>query len=73
MLWAMGLLLVGLVIVLFVAVTEGEYGVWTLWIAIPLLMFSLAYLFLVNAVPIFLRKAEDDEPEQEQPEGQSKE
>jgi len=58
--------LTGLVIVLFVAATEGEYVVWTLWIAVPMLMFSLAYLFLVSALPIFLGARSDSESEREQ-------
>lgn len=52
--WALLFLLLGLALVLFVAATEGEYLVWSLWIAVPMLMFSLAYLFLVSALPIFL-------------------
>jgi len=51
---ALAVLLLGLMIVLFVAVTGGEYAVWTLWVAVPMLMFSLGYLFLVSALPIFL-------------------
>jgi len=51
---ALAALLLGLGIVLFVAATGGTCAVWTLWIAVPLLMFSLAYLFLVSALPIFL-------------------
>jgi len=51
---ALAVLLLGLVIVLFVAATGGEYAVWTLWAAVPMIMFSLGYLFLVSALPIFL-------------------
>jgi amino acid transporter len=65
--WALAFLLLGLVIVLFVAATEGKYLVWTLWIAVPMLMFSLAYLFLVSALPIFLGPRSGAEPESEQP------
>lgn len=51
---ALAALLLGLVTVLFVAATGGEYAVWTLWAAVPMIMFSLGYLFLVSALPIFL-------------------
>ena len=64
--WAIAFLLVGLAIVLFVAATEGEYLVWTLWLAIPMLMFSFAYLFLVNALPIFLGPPPDSGSDAEQ-------
>lgn len=62
---ALAALLLGLVIVLLVAATGGTYGVWTLWIAVPLLMFSLAYLFLVSALPIFLGPRSGDASPQE--------
>lgn len=65
--WALAFLLLGLVVVLFVAATEGEHIVWILWIAVPMLMFSLAYLFLVNAIPIFLGPRSGTEPESEKP------
>jgi len=57
--------LIGLVIVLFVLFTDGQYLVWTLWFAIPMLMFSLAYLFLVNALPIFLGPRPEEESDGE--------
>lgn len=66
-LWAISLFLIGLGIVLFVATTEGEYLVWTLWLAIPMLMFSLAYLFLISALPIFLGPRSGPESETEEP------
>ena len=67
------LVLAGVLIVSFVAVTGGEYGAWTLWIAIPLLMVSLGYLFLINAIPVFLSYDADHQTESEQrdkPEGE---
>lgn len=65
--YALAFLLLGLAIVLFVAITEGEYLTWTLWIAVPMIMLSLAYLFLVSALPIFLGPREGDAPNEEQP------
>ena len=53
-LYALAFLLLGLVIVLSVAATGLKYATWTLWIAVPMMMFSLAYLFIVSALPIFL-------------------
>lgn len=53
-LYAMAFLLLGLLIVLFVVATDLKYATWTLWIAVPMIMFSLAYIFLVSALPIFL-------------------
>ncbi len=49
------LALIGVLIVIFVAVTGGEYGAWLLWIAVPLLMISLGYFYLVNAIKYFIR------------------
>lgn len=63
----MAFLLLGLVIVLCVVVTGGEYVAWTLWIAVPMLMFSLAYLFLVSALPIFLGPRSGSDSGEEQP------
>lgn len=64
--WALAFLFLGLVIILFVAATEGEQAVWTLWFAIPMIMFSLVYLLLVNAIPVFFGDSPDDEPKAEQ-------
>lgn len=64
--WALAFLLLGLVMVLFVAATEGRFIVWILWLAVPMVMFSLAYLFLVNALPIFLGPRSGGESEGEQ-------
>lgn len=48
--WALILVSVGVLMVAFVAATRGEHAAWILWIAVPLLMFSLGYLYIVNAV-----------------------
>jgi hypothetical protein len=48
--WAFVLAIIGILILSFVAATRGRYVAWTLWIAVPMLMMSLGYLFLVNAV-----------------------
>lgn len=63
--FALVFLLLGLADVLFVAATEGEYVVWTLWIAVPMILFSLLYILLVNALPIFFGQTRGDEPEEE--------
>jgi hypothetical protein len=64
--WAFGI--AGIAIVAFVAATEGRYYSWLLWLAIPYLMISLGYAFLVHAVPVFLRFNEDGQSEEESPE-----
>lgn len=66
-LWAVAFLLVGFSIALFMAATGGAYFAWILWIAVPMLMFSLAYLFLVSALPIFLGPRSGEEAEGEEP------
>jgi hypothetical protein len=48
--WAFIPAIVGILIVSFVAATRGAYGAWMLWIAVPLLMISLGYIYLVNAL-----------------------
>jgi len=59
----------GGLIVTFVAATRGAYGAWLLWIAVPLLMISLGYFFLVNALPILMNNGanhqSDREPKEE--------
>jgi len=48
--WALIPTVIGIVIVAFVMVTNAEYATWTLWIAVPLLMIGLGYLFIINAI-----------------------
>lgn len=60
---------IGVLMIAFVVATEGEHGAWSLWIAIPVLMASLGYLFLVNAIPVFLSydehlRAEDEKKDE---------
>lgn len=62
---ALVFLLIGLMDILFVAATEGGYAVWTLWIAVPMLLFSLLFILLVNALPLFFGRTRSDEPEEE--------
>lgn len=57
--------IVGGLIVAFVAVTGGEYGAWLLWIAVPLLMISLGYFYLVSALPVLLGKEIHNQSETE--------
>jgi len=68
-LWALVFFLIGLAIVVFEAVTGGRYVAWALWFAVPVLMFSLAYFFLISALPIFLgpRHSEDSEEDRRPP------
>jgi fatty-acid desaturase len=66
--WALVLALIGVVIVCFVVATRGEYGAWMLWIAVPLLMISLGYFYIVNAIPVFLGAGEHHQSEREQEE-----
>ena len=48
--WAFVLALIGILMLAFVILTQGNRAAWIMWIALPLLMVSLGYLFLVNAV-----------------------
>jgi len=62
--WALALAVVGILMIAIVAVTRGEHGAWTLWFAIPMLMISLGYFFVVNAVAFYWGKGayHRDEP-----------
>jgi len=68
--WAWVFALIGILIVAFVAATRGEHGAWMLWMAIPLLMISLGYFYLVNALAFFWGKGVyhqgESRPEEEQ-------
>lgn len=66
----------GGLIVAFVVATQGAHYAWLLWIAVPLLMIGLGYLYVVSALPIFLNevadsqsepKSEDEAPEKQEP------
>jgi hypothetical protein len=48
--WAFIAAIAGILIVSFVAATRGAYGAWMLWIAVPLLMISLGYIYLIYAL-----------------------
>lgn len=48
--WAFITAVAGIVIVSFVAATRGTYGAWMLWIAVPLLMISLGYIYVIYAL-----------------------
>ena len=70
--WAIVFSLIGVLIIVFVAATGGEYGAWTMWIAVPLLMLGLGYLFVINAIPVFLSydaAVQTESEEQEKPRG----
>ena len=54
-LWALVFAAVGILIIAFMIATGAKYATWLLWIAIPLLMISLGYFFVVNAIKYFLR------------------
>lgn len=66
--WPVLLAVIGVVIIAFVVATRGEQATWLLWIAVPLLMISLGYLFLINAIPVFLESFETTESESEKKE-----
>ena len=71
--WALVLAFIGILILSFVVATGGEYGAWTLWIAVPLLMISLGYLFLVNAVTSIWAIERHNQQEREQEENHREE
>lgn len=64
---ALAFLLIGLFIVLFVAATDGQYATWTLWFAVPMIMLSLGYLFIVSALPLWLGPRSGEDLEEEEP------
>jgi hypothetical protein len=66
--WALVLAVVGGAILSFVVITRGTYGAWMMWIAVPFLMISLGYFYLVNALPVFMGESEDHQSETEQQE-----
>ncbi len=61
----------GALIVAFVVATQGAYA-WLLWIAVPLLMIGLGYLYIISALPIFFREDADRNSELK-PEDQARE
>lgn len=67
--WALVLALIGAAILSFVIVTRGTVGAWMLWIAVPFLMISLGYFYVVNALPVFLGKgaSHESEPKVQEP------
>ena len=64
----MVLAFVGGAILSFVVVTRGTYGAWMMWIAVPFLMISLGYFYLVNALPVFMGESANHQSETEQQE-----
>jgi len=52
--WAYVFVIIGVLIIILVASTWGTYGAWMMWIAVPLLMVGLGYLFLINML-MFLK------------------
>jgi amino acid transporter len=63
--WALLLAMVGALIVAFVIVTGATCATWLLWIAVPLLMIGLGYIYLRHALPVFLDSGSDHESEVE--------
>jgi nicotinamide riboside transporter PnuC len=59
--WALIPAVVGISIVAFVIVTEGAYATWTLWIAIPMIMIGLGYIFIVNAIASLISVGQSDD------------
>ena len=66
--WALVLAFVGGAILSFVVVTRGTYGAWMMWIAVPFLMISLGYFYVVNALPVFTDESANHQSETEQQE-----
>lgn len=64
--WALIPTIVGILIVAFVIVTGGKYATWTLWIAIPLLMIGLGYIFIINAIASLIAVGRTGEPDEQQ-------
>jgi hypothetical protein len=61
--WVFGL--AGIAIIAFVAVTEGRYYSWLLWLAIPYLLTSFVMALIVYALPLFLSLGEDGQPKEQ--------
>lgn len=70
---ALVFLLAGLIIVLALVATGLEHATWTLWFAVPMMMFSLAYLFLVSALTVVLGPRSSAGPEGEKAEEDDRE
>ena len=64
---ALGFLLLGLLMVLLLVATGLEHATWALWVAIPMIMFSLAYLSLVSLLTVFLGPRSKGDSQNEQP------
>ncbi len=52
--WRFGLspVIVGVLILVFVILTGDRYA-WTLWLAVPILMIGLGYIFIIAAIESF--------------------
>jgi hypothetical protein len=64
--WALIPSIIGILIVAFVIVTEGKYATWTLWIAVPLMMIGLGYIFIINAIASLIAVGRVEEPDEQQ-------
>jgi len=67
--WALVPAIIGILIVAFVIVTGGKYATWTLWIAVPLLMIGLGYIFIINAIASLIAVGRTGEPDEQQEKG----
>jgi amino acid transporter len=65
--WALIPTIIGVLILTFVIFT-GERYAWTLWIALPLLMIGLGYIFVINAIAslIAIGKSGDESESEEE-------
>ena len=70
--WALVPTIIGIAILAFVIVTEGKYATWTMWIAVPLLMIGLGYIFIINAIAslVAIDRAGESEEQDEKGDGQ---
>jgi len=64
--WAYVFVIIGVLITILVASTGGTYGAWMMWIAVPLLMVGLGYLFLINLLTFLKDSGVYEEEEKEE-------
>jgi len=62
--------IMGISILVFVIVT-GERYAWTMWIAVPMMMGGLGYIFIVNAIASFIAISHSGDPPESDEEKQN--
>ncbi len=68
-LWAWVFGIAGIGIIAFVALTEGRYYSWLMWLAIPYLLISFAIALIVYALPSFVDLGENGQSEEQDSDG----